>query len=294
MPRLRLVLGTVQLGMKYGVNNKNGQPSTQEAFAILDAAVAAGIDTFDTASVYGDAERVLGEWIEARAQNGKVRIITKIKAVSAVDVRTEICNSLGRLRMEHLDGCLLHVPQQLYQADMVAGLQEAKQEGLTAHIGVSVYEEKDALHAIEIGMDYIQVPYNVFDQRLDKTDFFERAREAGVMVFARSPFLQGLLLMDPDALPAPLARARPYLEKFIAIAQNAGLSQSEAALMFALEHGRADYVVFGTETVHQLQEIVAIARSSSSRAGEWMEEAKDAFADVPLDIIDPSVWNKKK
>lgn len=292
MANSQLVLGTVQLGMKYGVNNKSGQPSTQEAFAILDAAVAAGIAAFDTASVYGDAERVLGEWIEARAQKDKVRVITKIKAVSAADVRTEIQNSLGRLRIEHLDGCLLHVPQQLYQADMVAGLREAKQEGLTAHIGVSVYKPGDALHALETGMDYIQVPYNVFDQRLDKTDFFDRAKESGIKVFARSPFLQGLLLMDPHALPPHLAHTRVFLERFVSLATENGLSPTEAALTFALEHGRADYVVFGTETLHQLQEIAAIASHSASRVGTWIEQAKDLFADVPLDIIDPSLWKK--
>ena len=74
-----LILGTVQLGMKYGLHNTHGQPTTEESFSILDAALAAGIDTLDTAWAYGTAEDVLGAWLRARSLAGKVRIISKMK-----------------------------------------------------------------------------------------------------------------------------------------------------------------------------------------------------------------------
>lgn len=63
----------VQLGMKYGLNNTHGQPTTEESFSILDTALAEGIDTFDTAYAYGTAEDVLGAWIRERSLAGKVR-----------------------------------------------------------------------------------------------------------------------------------------------------------------------------------------------------------------------------
>ena len=75
----KLVLGTVQLGMKYGLCNTHGQPTQEESFSILDAALAAGIDTFDTAFAYGTAEDMLGAWMQERSLAGKVRVISKMK-----------------------------------------------------------------------------------------------------------------------------------------------------------------------------------------------------------------------
>ena len=49
----RLVLGTAQLGMKYGVANTLGQPSTHVSQKIIDTAVEQGIVCFDTAVAYG-------------------------------------------------------------------------------------------------------------------------------------------------------------------------------------------------------------------------------------------------
>ena len=54
-----LTLGTVQLGLAYGVNNDKGMPSFEESSAILDTALAAGILSFDTARGYGESELVL-------------------------------------------------------------------------------------------------------------------------------------------------------------------------------------------------------------------------------------------
>ena len=56
----KLCLGTVQLGLKYGINNQIGrQPTNKEAFSILKAAIDYGIEYFDTSSSYGDAENLL-------------------------------------------------------------------------------------------------------------------------------------------------------------------------------------------------------------------------------------------
>lgn len=286
MANSRLVLGTVQLGMDYGVNNTHGAPARKEAFAILDQAFAGGIDLFDTAPAYGSAENILGEWVVSRGLQQKVRVVTKMSSGSSIEA------SLGRLHLSRLDGYLLHTARDLYDEGAVASLRAAKEAGLTAHVGVSVYNADDALRAIEVGMDYVQVPYNALDQRLDHTDFFTRAKEAGVIVFARSPFLQGLLLMKPDALPPHLSHARPYLERFVDIAQRHHLSQLEATLVFSLEHCRADKIVFGAETRMQLVQILDTANRAKTLSGKWISEMEEAFREIGNNIVDPSVWKK--
>ncbi|MBI4087892.1 aldo/keto reductase [Candidatus Kaiserbacteria bacterium] len=290
MNKSRLVLGTAQLGMEYGVANTRGAPSKDEAFAILDAAREATINTFDTAPAYGVAEDILGEWMRERAVADSSYVVTKLKGDDPATVKNDMKSSLSRLRLERLDGCLLHAPENMYDANVMNSLHEAKKAGLTSHIGVSVYDETDALHALELGMDYIQVPYNAFDQRLDNTDFFDQAKKKRVTVFARSPFLQGLLLMEPERLPRHLAHARVYLEQFIDIAAKYGLSQLEAALGFAYYHSRADHIVFGVERVEQLEEILAALKKTPHKVAPWVKEMAITFRTIDTMITDPRSW----
>src|SRR3989344_9048087 len=161
MNNSKLVLGTVQFGMKYGLNNLHGQPTREEAFSILDAALATGIDTFDTAYAYGTAEDVLGAWIRDRSLAGKVRVISKMKphalndypdGTKAADVvQTEIEKSLKRLHVDFLDGYLFHSPHYIYLRHMVEGLQKAKSGGMAKNIGVSTYDEGAGLQASVLG-----------------------------------------------------------------------------------------------------------------------------------------------
>ena len=58
----KITLGTVQLGLNYGINNAEGQPSKELAGEILSAAVKGGITSLDTSSDYGTSEKVLGEY----------------------------------------------------------------------------------------------------------------------------------------------------------------------------------------------------------------------------------------
>lgn len=299
----KLVLGTVQFGMTYGLHNTHGQPTQEESFAMMDAALAAGIDAFDTAWAYGTAEDVVGAWIKERGLSGKVKIISKMRphtlndypdGTKAADiVRVEVEKSLIRLHVDSLDGYMLHSPHYIYLKYVVEGLQKIRDTGLVKNIGVSTYDEAEALQAAELGVDYIQVPYNAFDQRLDATDFFDIAKKNKVTVFARSPFLQGLLLMQPHALPEHLSYLRPYLEQFIAIAERHHMIQTEAALHFVDAECRGDHIVFGVDTLEQLREDIAFMQTSSPVANDgWIAEMRTAFKDLNRGAINPSLWSK--
>ena len=62
----RFSLGTVQLGMKYGLGEDCEKPSEEAAFALLDRAMELGVDNLDTANNYGDSEAVIGRWLRQR------------------------------------------------------------------------------------------------------------------------------------------------------------------------------------------------------------------------------------
>lgn len=298
------ILGTTQIGLpSYGLKNTHGQPTRDEAFAILDAALVAGIDTFDTAYAYGTAEDVLGDWIHERALAGKVHVITKMRphahndypdGTKSVDVvRMELEKSLKRLRLESVEGYLFHSPYYIYMSHLVEGLAKMREEGKVKHIGVSIYDEAEALQAAEFGVDCIQVPYNAFDQRLDKTDFFETTEKKNITVYPRSPFLQGLLLMSPEEVPERLSYMRPYLERFADIMKRYNLSSREASLLFVREHCKAKQIVFGVETPTQLAEDISIlARPVDSNTREWIAEMQDAFRNVNRGAVNASLWSK--
>ena len=58
----KIILGTVQLGIPYGINNSLGKPSEEDAFQILDYAFNKDIRTLDSADGYGDALSVIGHY----------------------------------------------------------------------------------------------------------------------------------------------------------------------------------------------------------------------------------------
>src|SRR5579871_3835584 len=105
----RLALGTAQLGQRYGITNRSGQPAWEEARGIVDHARTAGIDTVDTAIVYGDSEAILG-----RVGIGGLRIVTKLPALPQEEadvsggVRAQVTGSLSRLRCGRLYALMLH------------------------------------------------------------------------------------------------------------------------------------------------------------------------------------------
>lgn len=258
----RLVLGTVQFGLKYGINNKYGKPSREYSLKILDKAYELGIRIFDTAFAYGDAEDVLGEWISARGNGNDIKVTSKLKpnifengtSVKQI-IHEQVYRSLERLNIDHLDGYLLHTPEYVYRDDILEGLIKCKNSKIISRCGVSIYNEEEALYAADSGLiDYIQVPYSFLDQRLDKTDFYERVNRNHKTVFARSPFVQGLVFMDNEAIPESLKKAKKYLDDFDRIIAKYNLSRQAASILFSLNHPGNDYIVFGVDTIEQLIE----------------------------------------
>ncbi len=291
----KLCLGTVQLGMKYGVNNELGrQPTEEESFAVLWAAKKGGVEFLDTASVYGEAETLLGHF---GVEHAGFHVISKLRPWGNQEndqkaVVLEIESSLRRLKMQNLYGYMLHRAEDMNREAVVQGMVTAKKEGLVKHIGVSVYELEEALRVVQSGIwDVIQIPYNVLDQRLDETDFFELAKKNHVKVFARSAFLQGLLLMEPEHLPPHLQKARPYIEKFRQIVAKNHYTPEEGAMLYSYCHPGIDYVVFGVDTEEQLIRNVEVCEKAEDFNACW-KELNGGFFGVPREIIVPSLWRQ--
>lgn len=299
-PVSKLALGTAQLGFDYGINNQTGQPSRSESLAILDFAYEQGIRVFDTASAYGEAEEVLGEFISTRNLSSQVEIVSKLKPNAiggATNNQYEIIldnlqQSLKRLKRDYVDGYLFHTPSYIRDEALVNCLVKLKAQGLVKNIGVSIYEPEDALYAANLAaVDYIQIPYSILDQRLDQTDFFQIAKHNQKTIFARSAFLQGLLLMPEEKIPPHLEKVKGYLRELDEIISRYGLSRQAAALLFSQQNENIDYVVLGVDNIPQLKEYTDLLEQKIDFSA-CRRELAAKFTNIEREIITPSLWGK--
>ena len=298
---MKLCLGTVQQGMEYGINNQCGKPSIEESIETFYQAIQNGIKIFDTARAYGDAELLIGEYFRRYGNPGDIKIISKLRPnVFDSDegyydvVKRECQNSLDRIGISKLYGYLLHTPGYIRNPEIVHALLDIKKEGMVENIGVSIYEIEDGEAAIETGVvDFIQLPYSVFDQRGDTTGFLRKAKQAGITVFTRSAFLQGLFYMDVEKVPERVEKAKPLLEKWNSCIDRFNVSKTEALIGFVKNQPYIDYLVFGVDNVKQLQEDIRIF--NDYKMDDSLESLfQKEFSSVSKSIIIPSLWSNGK
>jgi aryl-alcohol dehydrogenase-like predicted oxidoreductase len=285
----RLILGTAQMGLRYGVANHTGMVDRAAAAEILNFARSQNIDTLDTAAAYGESERRLGElgvhqW----------RVVSKISAVpETADVgtwiRTAIARSLDNLGMPSLYGLLLHRPSQLtgpMGEAVYQGLRDARDRGEVEKIGISIYspEELQALWP-KFSFDLVQAPLNVIDRRLYSTGWLAKLRAADVEVHVRSIFLQGLLLMDPAARPARFNAWQPLWTQWHRWLEEQSLTALQACVGYALSLQDVDGVVIGVDSAAQLRSIVESIGTASVSPPEYLQSAD-------IDLINPSRWSE--
>ena len=295
-----LALGTAQLGMNYGVANTNGKPSTEEAAAIVQAAWNNGIRTFDTAQAYGESEQTLGSAFRQLGIQEQVRVVSKISpGFSPSDfkaIRDSVIDSISRLEIHALYGLLLHGASWLRYWDLGLKDEMARlvKEGLTTHVGASVYTVAEAQTALDCaGISIIQMPFNLFDQAAARKGFLALADERGCEIYIRSVFLQGVLLMAVDCLPQCLADAGFYLEKLDVLCMKMGLDRTSAALAYVLYHSHNGALVLGAETKEQVDENCSLTRQVLAMDHTEMERLVKSVEET-LWVRDPAIINPSK
>ena len=300
-----LCLGTVQFGLAYGINNRIGQPEQQRVFAILDRALAAGIDRLDTAAAYGEAEKVLGEYIRSRQVADRVKVVSKLRpdfldntskrTISLEQALTEeVQASLERLGLARLDGYLLHSAscEQLNHAELGAALAAVREAGLVRQVGASLYTPEQAMTALKTDwLDAVQVPYNILDRRLDQAGFFDRnsRRTHPLTVYVRSLLLQGLLMMPEQEIPPHLSAIVPHLRELDQWLAGQGIDRLAAAFGFVASRPGVDAVVVGVDSVEQLEQYLAL----SARIGDYsaiLSEGLQRFSEIEPRLLSPNLW----
>lgn len=299
-----MTLGTVQLGMNYGIANQNGKPAEEKSFAILRTALETGITTLDTARAYGDSEAVIGRFLKTW-QGPAPRIVTKIRKLQGDTPR-----ELERFATESVEGSLRDLGVNKVSAILLHGSKDPAihgkacadvmaqliRNGYTDQVGVSVYTEEDirAMLPYEV-FSVTQLPMSIFDQQLIHSGCLEALRQKNYTVYVRSVFLQGLFFLDPDTMTDPLlvAHAAPKLRLLRSIAREAGMTLSQLAIAFIRDQAGVSSLVLGADAPEQVAENLAFFQTP--RLDETLlAQLKEAFCDVDIPAIMQVLSRPKK
>lgn len=300
-----MTLGTVQLGLAYGIANTRGKPDRAESELLLAKALELGVNCFDTARIYGDSEEVLGRFFERRE---KPLFVTKAKLIpeagwTDADVervlRESAARSLECLRLPRLPVLMLHNTDILrtHAAGVKSALRALKDEGVIGKAGVSFSADVgDPLPpeweaALDDIYEAVQLPMNVLDQRLIHSGGLRQMYEAGKIVFVRSIYLQGLLFLDEADMPPELRPAAGPIRTLREVADSEGIGVAQLALSFIRDLPEVDSLVIGADTPGQLADNAALMAGPA-----LSERAVARLRSIPLlpeSILNPALWPQK-
>lgn len=299
----KMTLGTVQLGMNYGIANENGQPAEEQSMEMLGAALDSGVSSLDTARAYGNSEDVLGHFL-AGVEN-KPFITTKVPGIEeGTDAEVEKFiiesaeTSLEKLGVSKVDNIMLHnADNLLFKPELCAKTMNGLiKRGYTDMVGVSVYTADD----IKLMLNYpeytaTQIPMSIFDQRLINDGTVDELTRRGYAVFVRSVFLQGLFFLDPEKITDPILceHAKPRIVKLREFAEKEGMSIAEIAISFMRDIPGITSLVLGADTKEQVLANAAYF-AAPSVSEETAAGIRETFKDVNIPEIMKVLSRPKK
>ncbi|MHC4873810.1 MAG: aldo/keto reductase [Planctomycetota bacterium] len=275
----KIMLGTVQFGVDYGIANTGGKPSYKTARDIIARAYEGGVNTLDTAAAYGDSEEVLGRALTELKIKDKMQVISKVPPVSEQElppseaekfIIENVEKSLKNLQTGQITAMLFHNERDFKYIDVLKKLED---KGLIGGAGVS--------------LDTAEYCNQVFDKRFD--NFLKKAEENKVNIFTRSLYLQGLLLMPEEKIEPDLSEVIPVRQELQKLAEDAGISMIELCFRFVLSNSAITSILTGVDNTEQLDQNLALLETGPLSA-ELFSKAAQAVPHFSEKIIRPKNW----
>lgn len=290
-----LVLGTVQLGMPYGLGAARAGLGAAAAEAILDEAWARGLRGLDTARAYGEAEARIGHWLAARRPEPRPFIVSKFPPLAADEGAAAVARALDESRralgLERIDVYLAHRGEDLLRPGVADALRAQAAAGTIGAFGASIYGADEGHRVLDVaGLTALQLPLHLANTEAAASGLLDAAARRGVAVFARSVFLQGLLLADPDALEPRFAAAAPALRELAALARRAAVTRAALALAAVRALPAVAAIVVGVDSADQLAETLAAHAQPVGAA--TAAEAMAIGRRFPAALADPRRWTR--
>lgn len=287
----KIVLGSAQFGMDYGINNKRGRIPEAEVFKILKKATGYGVNTIDTAYFYGDSEKIIGDFIKSRQQ--QLNVISKLPKCPSAEIKSLLNITLSRLNAPSLYGYLIHNFDIYEQEPAVwAQLEAMKSSGKVKKIGFSLYfpENLEKIFKRNLKVDLIQIPYSIFDQRFQP--YFSELKKRKIEIYARSVFLQGLVFRDPKELSSRFAGIKEKIRQIHLLSRKNGVTLLALCLNFVLADKFINKVVIGVDSFEQFVEVMEA--SELPMASNLFSDKLFELRETDENIILPCNWYSNK
>lgn len=261
-----------------GTMNFGPRTSEAESFAVLDAAVEAGVNFIDTANQYGGSlgvgttETILGRWLARHpGRRDRLVIATKVhepmsddindRGLSARHIQMACDASLKRLGLDHID------LYQMHHIDRAAPIEEIWQamdrliaQGKITYVGSSNFPgwaiaraSEKAIARQRLGLVSEQSLYNLIERRAE-LEVIPACEAYGLGLIPWSPLAGGLLAGGaaapegrrgtPEALKAAAAR-EAQLAAFRALCDDLGQTPSAIALAWLLNQPAVTATIIG-------------------------------------------------
>lgn len=285
----KLILGTVQMGLPYGINNAVGKISLEDSHVILEHAFNKGIRILDTAEAYGNAHEVIGTFHKNQSEK-LFEVITKLPHEFDASISDKVDKYLKDLKVGQLHALLFHSFSSYNKSiNKLDVLTELKANNKIKFIGVSVYTNEEIKEVISNDtIDIIQLPFNLFDNSSLRGDLLDMAKAKGKLVHTRSAFLQGLYFKDKESSNPTVQSLKKELIQLASITSKNNLTTVQLALNYCLQQDNIDNVLIGVDSVQQLQtNLNAIKQSLNDRVIAEVNTIK--IGDINL--LNPSLWN---
>jgi aryl-alcohol dehydrogenase-like predicted oxidoreductase len=272
----RLCLGTMNFGP---------QTSEADSFAIMDKALALGINFFDTADVYGwkigegITEQIVGRWLAQSKQRHNIVLATKVfgkmgegandNRLSAYHIRRACEDSLRRLQTDHIDLYQMHhIDRQTPWEEIWQAMEQLVQQGKVLYVGSSNFAgwhiaqaQATAKERHFYGLVSEQSLYNL-TARMVELELLPSCRQHGLGLVPWSPLAGGLLggvlqkVSEGRRADARLQRSiekhRPQLEAYEGFCKELGMAPADVALAWLLQNPVVTAPIIGPRTADQL------------------------------------------
>lgn len=276
----RLCLGT----MNFGVDTEPG-----EAFRIMDAALDAGINFFDTANIYGwgenagRTEEIIGEWFkQGGGRREKTVLATKVygdmhheldgpnrqAGLSAYKIRRHLDGSLKRLQTDHIELYQMHhVDRNVDWSELWNAFGQAQAQGKIGYVGSSNFAGWDLAVAQGeakargiLGLVSEQHKYNLLC-RLPELEVLPAAQALGIGVIPWSPLDGGLLAGNHrrndggrrSGNAERLEKHRGQLDAYAQLCDELGEPEDLVSLAWLLANPAVSAPIIGVRTLGQFE-----------------------------------------
>jgi len=262
-----------------------------QAFELMDRALDAGINFFDTADAYGGgrSESFIGRWLKAKGSHVRERLLLSSKVFNPVgpgpndrglsrrQIIRQVDASLSRLQTDRLDMYLIHEPDPETPLDeTLRALDDVRRAGKVLYLGASNIEAWRLARALwtsdKAGLarfEWVQNSYSLLDRAVER-ELFPLCADCGIGFTAFSPLAGGWLTGKyrrdaayPDGSRMTL-RPEPYshlenaavfagLEALGEEARARGVEMSALALAWVLQQPRMDAAIIGPRRPSHLE-----------------------------------------